>query len=362
MRKTLFFLLAILLLTSCGAAKQNVTQKYISQISSCYSVELPEYSKDHSVFWDYILDNNSSFQQYKMDNSNFKVKNSTRFWNEVSGYSLPYTPEEDILIKDTEFAGHIVGTKYCDNLKMISLYPSGEVNAFALPNGVVYIYGGMYDLVKDDFDKYLGVVGHEVAHVLLKHAERHQYSIKKKEKKDNLMKGITTGLVIAAGGMAVASSINNDVDSEEFTNSIVDLSVNTALFVNSEIDRYALVKKYEYSREQEVEADIVALLFLKWLGSNPESYIELMEKMPDDNNENAEYRTHPTMRFRIISMKNFIEEPDRLFVVNGLQYYIPALKSDQFLEKYPDAVELQQDTGSTNKVSRKQDEKDDVYK
>ena len=167
MKKTFFFLIIILLLSSCGAAKQNVTQKYISEISSFYTKELPEYSKDHSVFWDYILENNISLQNYKNDDSKFKVKNSSRFWNEVNGSSVPYTPKEDELKRDIEYASLIVGNKYNDYLKMISLYPSNDVNAVAYPNGIIYVYGGIIDLIEDDLDKYLGVVGHEVAHVLM---------------------------------------------------------------------------------------------------------------------------------------------------------------------------------------------------
>ena len=65
MKKIFVFLLVTLMLYSCGAAKHNVTQKYISEISSYYQENLPEYSDDHSVFWNYILDNKAgeiSFQ------------------------------------------------------------------------------------------------------------------------------------------------------------------------------------------------------------------------------------------------------------------------------------------------------------
>lgn len=365
MKKIFVFLLVTLMLYSCGAAKHNVTQKYISEISSYYQENLPEYSDDHSVFWNYILDNNVSFQGYLSDNSKFKMATSAKFLNEYGDSSLPFVPDDETLKEDEEFADYIVGTKYADKLKIISLYPEDEINAFAMPNGAIYLYGGMVDLIDEDEDMFLGVVAHEVAHVLFRHAERETFAEAKKDKSNNLFKGIATGLIATAGAVAIGASINNDTYSEDLQYSIADLTISSALIVNHEIDKYGLVKRFEYSREQEVEADLTALMFLEWLERDPTSYIELMRKMPqgDDDDDSEEYRTHPTMDFRIKSMKDFIGMPDRVFEVNNLKYTVLGWNADEFVAKYPDAVEI----GENNRKAAKRAnanrnvEFDDVY-
>lgn len=49
------------------------------------------------------------------------------------------------------------------------------VNAFALPGGHIFVYTGLIDMTNNE-DELIGVLGHEIAHIDLKHAvARHQY-------------------------------------------------------------------------------------------------------------------------------------------------------------------------------------------
>jgi len=43
-----------------------------------------------------------------------------------------------------------------------------EINAFALPNGNIFVYKGLLNFVKSD-DELAAVLGHEMAHVILRH-------------------------------------------------------------------------------------------------------------------------------------------------------------------------------------------------
>ena len=144
-----------------------------------------------------------------------------------------------------------------------------------------------------------------------------------------------------------------------------DLTISSALIVNHEIDKYGLVKRFEYSREQEVEADLTALMFLEWLERDPTSYIELMRKMPqgDGDDDSEEYRTHPTMDFRIKSMKDFIGMPDRVFEVDNLNYTVLGWHADEFVAKHPDAVEISKNNRKAVKraSANRNVEFDDVY-
>jgi predicted Zn-dependent protease len=54
---------------------------------------------------------------------------------------------------------------------------SGAINAFALPGGQVFVTRGMLNFLKDG-DELAAVMGHEIAHVDLRHCiERYQYQM-----------------------------------------------------------------------------------------------------------------------------------------------------------------------------------------
>ncbi|MFB9244440.1 M48 family metalloprotease [Massilia antarctica] len=74
------------------------------------------------------------------------------------------------------------GSKYAKRLEMLTkglenedglklnfaVYQSGDVNAFATPDGSIRIYSALMDLMSDD--ELRGVIGHEIGHAKLGHA------------------------------------------------------------------------------------------------------------------------------------------------------------------------------------------------
>ena len=50
------------------------------------------------------------------------------------------------------------------------VYQTDQVNAFACADGSVRVYSGLMDLLTDD--EVLGVIGHEIGHVALKHSKK----------------------------------------------------------------------------------------------------------------------------------------------------------------------------------------------
>lgn len=62
----------------------------------------------------------------------------------------------------------------------------------------------------------------------------------------------------------------------------------------------ALKYRYKYSREQEVEADIIAYRFLEYMGLGGENYINALRAIGYEND--AYYddtSSHPTTEFRV---------------------------------------------------------------
>jgi len=144
---------------------------------------------------------------------------------------------------------------------------SGEVNAFALPGGFVYVFRGLLQLVPND-DALAFVLAHEVSHVTRRH------SIRQFEKSLLLSAGITAVLAgTGASGFGRASDVAQALASLSFT------------------------------RHDEADADETGIQVLAKAGYNPKAAPEAMELVKraagDDKSTPALLRSHPAPDSRI---------------------------------------------------------------
>lgn len=144
---------------------------------------------------------------------------------------------------------------------------SGEVNAFALPGGFVYVFRGLLQLVPND-DALAFVLAHEVSHVTRRH------SIRQFEKNLLLSAGITAVLAgTGANGFGRAADVASALASLSFT------------------------------RHDEADADENGIRILAKAGYNPKAAPEAMELVKraagDDKQTPALLRSHPAPDSRI---------------------------------------------------------------
>ena len=125
------------------------------------------------------------------------------------------------------------------------VYVVNQVNAFACADGSVRVYTGLMDLMTDD--EVLGVIGHEIGHVALKHS-------KKEMQNAYLTSAVLDG--IASTSTAIAT----------LTDSQLGALGEAALNAN-------------YSKKQEMAADDYGYEFLKAHGKNPAVMIQGFRKM-----------------------------------------------------------------------------------
>ena len=120
---------------------------------------------------------------------------------------------------------------------------SPEINAFALPGGYVHVTRGLMALANDEAEL-AGVIAHEIGHVTARHsAERYSH-------------GLVAGL-----GAALLGAV---FDSE----TVVDIA---------QLAAGAYVQGY--SRDQELEADILGVRYLRRSGFDPLAMSSLLETM-----------------------------------------------------------------------------------
>lgn len=156
---------------------------------------------------------------------------------------------------------------------------STEVNAFASPNGYIYITTGLLDIIESD-DELAFIIAHEMGHIEKKHSVINY--------RQRLAAMLFSALFLASN--------NNYEDSEK----VLLTAVMTDLVLKG------------YSREQENEADAVALSHLKRIGMDHLAYKMVMGKFIDMRQQkiyaiNKIFSTHPTPENRIENFNKLLQ-------------------------------------------------------
>ena len=162
------------------------------------------------------------------------------------------------------------------------VYDVIDVNAFACPDGSVRVFSSLMDLMNDD--ELLGVIGHEIGHVL-KHHSKNAF-------KNELLTGALKDAVASTGGKAAALT--------ESQLGTIGQSLASAKF----------------SQKQENEADDCGYDFLVSKGKNPWGIVMSFEKLQSlegDSGTKQSYvqkmfSSHPETQKRIEHMKKRCEK------------------------------------------------------
>lgn len=151
-------------------------------------------------------------------------------------------------------AGLTAGLTEVDGVPLnFKVYQTREVNAFACADGSVRVYTGIMDLMTDD--ELLGVIGHEIGHVAMKHSR----------------KAMQNALLTDAAFEGVAS-----------TGSVA------ATLTDSQLGALGkTIVNAQYSKKQETEADDFGYDFLKGAGKNPWAIAKAFEKLQAASGESG---------------------------------------------------------------------------
>ena len=191
--------------------------------------------------------------------------------NKVCGENSPYTKR---LRRLTTGMDKAAGIKL--NYKV---YLTSDINAFACPDGSVRVFSALMDELTDD--ELLGVIGHEIGHVALRHS--------KKAWRSSLLRSAASD---AMGAMSskwagLSDSVLGDLTSAALT--------------------------AKHSRYHETEADDYGYDFLKKSGKNPWAmglaFIKLKELSKKSSSSRFDkwlqtFSSHPDFDERIARMKN----------------------------------------------------------
>lgn len=293
-RKSL--LLVFLCYTSLYVGAKDNTKVYEKLIRT-YDVDTScLVARDAGIFWDGVWRNNVRFSKFMeaVKKGTPAIKKAFQGLAEAhranaqlsSSFEIIATNKDSLLMP---LYNELGATKVSDNIKLL-LVRRDDMNAFACPDGEIYINTG---LLRDSigFAEVLGVCAHELAHYVLQHAYVNAYTVAKREKRNEIYSAIASGIRVAAAGYAEANGAHQDWKA-------VNKDIKN-LFLSALIDTNKF--GYKYSREQEIEADIIAFRFLEAMGYGGEKYIHLLEEIENNYPQAAtsESDNHPSTIFRI---------------------------------------------------------------
>jgi putative metalloprotease len=171
----------------------------------------------------------------------------------------------------------VAGITDADGIPLnFKVYNVIDINAFACPDGSVRVFSSLMDIMDDD--ELLGIIGHEIGHVLKRHS--------KNAFKTQLLTGALKDAVASTGGKAAA---------------LTDSQLGTL--------GEALINA-KYSQKQEKEADNCGYDFLVKNGKNPWGMVMSFEKfleLEGGSAQNSSYfskmfSSHPDTKARIQAM------------------------------------------------------------
>lgn len=146
-----------------------------------------------------------------------------------------------------------------------------DVNAFAIPNGNIYLYSGLISKLENEAQLAF-LIGHEAAHVIQRH------SINKYKSTKNKMKFANTIVIAPYGGIVSLGTISNIL---------------------------------YHSRADEEEADSLGITYARNAGYDVTSFKGLFKRLKlgrPSRNKSSVWSTHPTLDRRIKFVEQYISE------------------------------------------------------
>lgn len=167
-------------------------------------------------------------------------------------------------------ANHLEGNPYHYSFTVVD---TEMVNAFAMPAGTVFVTAPLIALATNEAEL-AGVVGHEVGHVVARHAAERMYAMEKEQNKTWLY-AAGGGVLGAAAGFALGTLLCPDNDR-------ACLAKATLIGGAAGAGGGLLVQKFKFlanSREDEMEADRIGFKFAVAAGYDKDQVGKFYEKL-----------------------------------------------------------------------------------
>lgn len=177
-----------------------------------------------------------------------------------------------------------------------NLVQDKSANAFCMPGGKIVVYEGLLPYTQDETSLAI-VLGHEIAHAVAKHSAEQMT----KQQNQSIGTNIGANVLGAITGSSSVGQIAGQIAGQYFS-----------------------FRNLKYSRENELEADHMGLIFAAMAGYNPDVAVSFWKRMSNGNgNTNDFLSTHPSDAKRIAAIQRELPEAERYYQASKGQYTTP---------------------------------------
>ena len=163
-----------------------------------------------------------------------------------------------------------------------NLVQDKEANAWCMPGGKIVVYEGLLPYTQNETCLAI-VLGHEIAHAVAKHSAE----LLTKQQNQSTLIGLGSSVVGAIAGDANVGKITGELASG-----------------------YAQFRNLKYSRQNELEADHLGLIFAAMAGYDPQQAIPFWQRMGQKSGSGSSdiFSTHPSDSKRITALQREMAE------------------------------------------------------
>ena len=187
-----------------------------------------------------------------------------------------------------------------------------QLNAGMFPDGTCVIYD-QWLKEGSNLNELVAIMAHEISHYILIHRFSDYYNTIKAEKRGRNLAEAGTVLAATVYGISQINAAQNGVNIDANTQQqMYDNITKAGVGLAKNAEWYAWNRMYfKYSRDTEMEADVVAFWFLKRNGYDPRSLIEIFKKIDKENpvpTIDPKTGTHPETSERIKYIEKLIKK------------------------------------------------------
>jgi len=184
---------------------------------------------------------------------------------------------------------HKMGDEVANYKWEFNLVNNKEVNAWCMPGGKVVVYTGLLPVTQNE-TALACVMGHEIAHAIARHGNER----------------MSQGLVAQGIQVAGAVALNRNPQAQNLFLQAFGVGGNLGLMA--------------YSRQNELEADHLGIIFMAMAGYNPQEAIPFWQRMANMGGQKPPelLSTHPSDARRVAQLQQLMPE--------AMKYYTPIKK------------------------------------
>ncbi len=290
-------------------------RKYIKQFEGYLKEFNYEYSGDDAAeFWDNMVISNENLS--KLQKALAKKKTPKPLANAMNSIQSSRSLINEMLEKQCspyEVSDIEPQLRYelfnedDDPLDELRVYSNSAPNAFTTPYGQIYITDALVDLYSNNA-MLLAVCAHEATHYLCSHSLIQSWEYENKLKRNRIANGVMVGLyatAVTAGTISAITDNNHHHRVDPKWPLMADLISLSSAFLCIALEENTYSFQFRYSRDQEIEADIMAYRYCEAIGLGGYVYITALQLLGADfeNMKAARTDDHPTTAYRVSLLK-----------------------------------------------------------